>query len=779
MSEHPMGGREAVLEIQGMTCASCVARVEKRLQAVDGVSAAVNLATETARVSFPDDVEPARLVSAVAEAGYTARVRSATPPAHDHSDHGAHDHSAHDHSAHDHSAHEHAVRADDDGQHDHGGHVHDVEDAPGTTSLRTRLIVSIVLAVPVVALGMVPAWQFAGWQWVSLVLTAPIVAWGGWPFHRATFANLRHGALTMDTLITLGTGAAFGWSLWALLFGSAGTIGVTHEVALFGRVHDATSLVYFEVAAAVTVFLLLGRFIEQRSRRRAGAALRALGELVATDVLRADGRVVPLAELRVGDEFIARPGEAIATDGVVIEGRAAVDESMLTGESVPSQASPGSTVTGGTIARDGAITVRATAVGADTRLAAIARLVENAQLGKSRVQRLADRISGVFVPIVIALAVLTFVGWMALGFSPADGFTAAVAVLIIACPCALGLATPIAVLVGTGRGAQLGVLITGPDALENADRIDTVVFDKTGTLTEGRMALAAVVTAPGGDEHQARRIVGALEARSEHPVARALAVADAPRVEDFRAEPGRGVTGVVEGRRAFAGNLAFATAQGVILPFALTAALRDHAADGTAVIAGWDAADEPMRARAVFIVSDTLRPDAADAVAGLRAAGIRVRLVTGDTASIAERIAAEAGIDEVVAGVTPEGKVAEIERLRGEGRRVAMIGDGVNDSAALATADLGIAMGGGTDAARHASDITLTGSRPGQAVVAVRLSRRVMRTIRQNLFWAFAYNVAALPLAALGLLNPMIAGAAMAFSSVFVVLNSLRLRRAG
>ncbi|MBZ4488560.1 heavy metal translocating P-type ATPase [Microbacterium sp. cx-55] len=779
MSEHPMGGREAVLEIQGMTCASCVARVEKRLQAVDGVSAAVNLATETARVSFPDDVEPARLVSAVAEAGYTARVRSATPPAHDHSDHGAHDHSAHDHSAHDHSAHEHAVRADDDGQHDHGGHVHDVEDAPGTTSLRTRLIVSIVLAVPVVALGMVPAWQFAGWQWVSLVLTAPIVAWGGWPFHRATFANLRHGALTMDTLITLGTGAAFGWSLWALLFGSAGTIGVTHEVALFGRVHDATSLVYFEVAAAVTVFLLLGRFIEQRSRRRAGAALRALGELVATEVLRADGRVVPLAELRVGDEFVARPGEAIATDGVVIEGRAAVDESMLTGESVPAQASPGSTVTGGTIARDGAITVRATAVGADTRLAAIARLVENAQLGKSRVQRLADRISGVFVPIVIALAVLTFVGWMALGFSPADGFTAAVAVLIIACPCALGLATPIAVLVGTGRGAQLGVLITGPDALENADRIDTVVFDKTGTLTEGRMALAAVVTAPGGDEQQARRIVGALEARSEHPVARALAVADAPRVEDFRAEPGRGVTGVVEGRRAFAGNLAFATAQGVILPFALTAALRDHAADGTAVIAGWDAADEPMRARAVFIVSDTLRPDAADAVAGLRAAGIRVRLVTGDTASIAERIAAEAGIDEVVAGVTPEGKVAEIERLRGVGRRVAMIGDGVNDSAALATADLGIAMGGGTDAARHASDITLTGSRPGQAVVAVRLSRRVMRTIRQNLFWAFAYNVAALPLAALGLLNPMIAGAAMAFSSVFVVLNSLRLRRAG
>ena len=749
--------REAVLEIQGMTCASCVARVEKRLEAVDGVSAAVNLATESARVTFPDGVEPSRLVAAVAEAGYSARVRNATPSA-------RHPHAGHEESP-DHG--------------DHSGHVHDVEDAPGTTSLRTRLLVSVALAVPVVVLGMVPAWQFPGWQWVSLLLTAPIVAWGGWPFHRATFANLRHGALTMDTLITLGTGAAFGWSLWALFFGSAGAIGVTHEVMLFGPVHDATSLVYFEVAAAVTVFLLLGRFIEQRSKRRAGAALRALGELIAPDVVLTDGRIVPLADLHVGDEFVARPGTAIATDGVVTDGRAAVDESMLTGESVPTDVGPGSDVTGGTIAQGGALAVRATAVGADTRLAGIARLVENAQLGKSRVQRLADRISGVFVPVVIGLAVVTFAVWTLLGYPLADGFTAAVAVLIIACPCALGLATPIAVLVGTGRGAQLGVLITGPDALESADRIDTVVFDKTGTLTEGRMVLATVVTAPGVDADEARQIIAALEARSEHPVARALTTPDAVPAADFRSEPGRGVSGVVAGRRAFAGNLAFATAQGVILPFALTAALRDHADDGTAVIAGWEAPGEPVRARAVFVVSDTLRPDAADAVAALRAAGIRVRLVTGDTERVARRIAAEAGIDEVVAAVTPEGKVAEIERLRAGGSRVAMIGDGVNDAAALATADLGIAMGGGTDAARHASDITLTGSRPGQAAVAIRLSRRVMRTIRQNLFWAFAYNVAALPLAALGLLNPMIAGAAMAFSSVFVVLNSLRLRRAG
>jgi Cu+-exporting ATPase len=743
--------RDAVLDIDGMTCASCVARVEKRLQSVDGVSATVNLATESARVSFSGDIEPARLVAAVAEAGYTARVRELSPP----------------------------PAASGDDPYGDRGPVNEVEDAPGAVSLRTRLLGSTALAVPVVALGMVPAWQFVGWQWVSLVLAVPIVLWGGWPFHRATFANLRHGALTMDTLITLGTFAALGWSAWAVLFGGAGAVGMTHDVVLFGRASDATSLVYFEVAAAVTVLLLLGRFVEQRSRRRAGAAMRALGELVAPDVSLADGRTVPVVDLRVDDEFLVRPGGTIAADGIVAAGTAAVDESMLTGESLPVDVGPGATVTGGTIARGGALTVRATAVGARTRLAAIARLVENAQLGKSRVQRLADRISSVFVPIVIALAVLTLIGWLLAGQPVADGFTAAVAVLIIACPCALGLATPIAVLVGTGRGAQLGVLITGSDALENADRIDTVVLDKTGTLTSGRMTVTHVVTVPGIDEAEARRIAGALESFSEHPVARALADAEPLVVRDFRAEPGRGVTGVVAGRRAFAGSAAFAAAQGVILPFALTAALREHAASGTAVVVGWAEPGAAMRATAAFVVADALRPDVVDAVRALREDGLRVLLVTGDAEPVARSIAEAVGIDEVAAGVAPEGKVAAVQRLQQEGRRVAMVGDGVNDAAALATADLGIAMGAGTDAARHASDITLTGSRIGQVGTALRLSRRVMRTIRQNLFWAFAYNVAALPLAALGLLNPMIAGAAMAFSSVFVVLNSLRLRRAG
>lgn len=742
--------RDAVLEIDGMTCASCVARVEKRLQSVDGVTAAVNLATETARVSFPGGTEPARLVAAVAEAGYTARVRELTPlPA-----------------------------ASDEHAHPDDGHVHDVEDAPGAVGLRTRLVVSTVLALPVVALGMVPAWQFVGWAWVSFVLTVPIVLWGGWPFHRATFANLRHGALTMDTLITLGTFAALGWSGWAVLFGSAGDAGMTHEVVLFGRAPETTALVYFEVAAAVTVLLLLGRFVEQRSRRRAGAALRALGELVEPEVRLADGRTVPVVALRIADEFVVRPGGTIAADGVVVAGAAAVDESMLTGESLPVDVAPGSAVTGGTIAHGGALTVRATAVGAQTRLAGIARLVENAQLGKSRVQRLADRISGVFVPVVVALAVLTLVGWLVAGQPAADGFTAAIAVLIIACPCALGLATPIAVLVGTGRGAQLGVLITGSDALEDADRIDTVVLDKTGTLTSGRMTVTRVVTASGVGEDEARRVAGALESFSEHPIARALAVADPDVVDDFRAEPGRGVTGVVAQRRSFAGSPAFATAQGVILPFALTAALRDQAATGTAVVVGWAEPGAAMRATAVFVVADELRPDAGEAVRALRDGGMRVLLVTGDAEPVAQSIARVVGIDEVAAGVGPEGKVAQVERLQRGGRRVAMVGDGVNDAAALATADLGIAMGAGTDAARRASDITLTGSRVGQVVTALRLSRRVMRTIRQNLFWAFAYNVVALPLAALGLLNPMIAGAAMAFSSVFVVLNSLRLRRA-
>ena len=788
-SATPTPAREATLDIEGMTCASCVARVEKRLEKVEGVSASVNLATESARVRVPADVDDARLVAAVAEAGYTARVRperhTGSESAHPQDEHGAgnqgrdHDHD-HDHD-HERSA--------------HGGHQHDVEDVPGRTRLATRLIVSAALALPVVALGMVPAWQFAGWQWVSLVLATPIVFWGGWPFHRAAFAAARHGAATMDTLITLGTMAAYLWSVWALFFGSAGRIGLRHEVVLFGPVHDATALVYFEVAAAVTVFLLLGRYIEQRSRRRAGAALRSLMDLGAKDVELEGGERIPVDRLRVDDRFVVRPGETIATDGVVVEGRAAVDASMLTGESAPVEAGAGSEVTGGTVAVDGRLLVRAVSVGADTRLAHIARLVEDAQAGKSRVQRLADRISGIFVPIVIVLAILTLITWVALGQPLAAGFTAAVAVLIIACPCALGLATPVAILVGTGRGAQLGVLITGPEAIESANRIDTVLIDKTGTLTTGAMTVREVVVARGaregapGDEtglrSQVVRVAAALEAGSEHPIARAVVAHDeaqtgsagAARLEGFRSHAGRGVTGVVDGVPAFAGSAAFALEQTGALPADLDAALaRD---DGSSVVVvGWADSAGALVARAVFAVGDDVREGAARAVARLTEQGIDVVLLTGDGQGAARSVAAAVGIGEVVAGVLPEGKLAEVERRRAGGRRVAMVGDGVNDAAALAAADLGIAMGGGTDAAMHASDITLVRNDPESIVTALSLARRTMRTIRGNLFWAFGYNVAAIPLAALGLLNPMIAGLAMAFSSVFVVLNSLRLRSA-
>ena len=793
----PQQYREATLDIEGMTCASCVARVEKRLERVEGVSASVNLATESARVQVTTDVDDARLVAAVAEAGYTARVRPTTrrdarassttidtdvttdadvstrDEAHDHTHEHTHDPERHDH-------------ADGD---PHGGHVHDVEDVPGRTPLLTRLIVSGALAVPVVALGMVPAWQFAGWQWLSLVLATPIVVWGGWPFHRAAFAAARHGAATMDTLITLGTMAAYLWSTWALFFGSAGRIGLRHEVVLFGPVHDATSLVYFEVAAAVTVFLLLGRYIEQRSRRRAGAALRSLMDLGAKDVERADGTRVPVDELRVADEFVVRPGEKVATDGVVIDGRAAVDASMLTGESAPVDVGPGFDVTGGTVAVDGRLLVRATSVGADTRLAHMARLVEDAQAGKSRVQRLADRISGVFVPVVIVLSVLTLIAWIVAGEPVAAGFTAAVAVLIIACPCALGLATPVAILVGTGRGAQLGVLITGPEAIESANRIDTVLLDKTGTLTTGAMSVREIVLADGVDRAEAIRIAAALEAGSEHPIARAVASTtvmgsadggapdDAPRVDDFRSHAGRGVTAVVGGAPAFIGSVRFAAEQAGEIPTDLDASIR-RAGPASVVVAGWADPSGVMTARVVFFVGDEIRPGAAEAVAALKKRGLEVVLLTGDGEAAAQTVARAVGVDEVIAGVLPEGKLAEVVRRRETGKRVAMVGDGVNDAAALAAADLGIAMGGGTDAAMHASDITLVREDPASIVTALSLARRTMRTIRGNLFWAFGYNVAAIPLAALGLLNPMIAGLAMAFSSVFVVLNSLRLRGA-
>ncbi|RLK47528.1 heavy metal translocating P-type ATPase [Microbacterium telephonicum] len=741
---------DVILEVEGMTCASCVARVERSLGTLDGVTASVNLATESARVSAPTGTDPEALVAAVRAVGYDARVRAPYSPPAD-------------------------AAAGTDGTHgDHGdgGHVHDVEDRPGTIPLRTRLIVSALLALPVVALGMIPALQFPGWEAVSLLLTTPIVFWGGAPFHRATLRNARHGAMTMDTLITLGTFAAYLWSAAELVFGVTAS-GATHE-AMAG---DAMSHVYFEVAAAVTVFLLLGRFVEQRSKRRAGAALHALLDLAAKDVELVDGRRIDARRLSVGDLFVVRPGEKIATDGVVRDGRASVDESMITGESVPVDAAAGSVVTGGTIAADGRLVVEATSVGADTRLAHLARLVEDAQTGKSRVQRLADRISGVFVPVVIVLAVLTLAGWLVAGQPLAAGFTAAVAVLIIACPCALGLATPIAILVGTGRGAQLGVLITGPEALEVAERVDTIVLDKTGTLTEGRMSVAGrtVFADPDAD---ADRLVASLEHASEHPVARALAglVDEHEDVTDFAGLAGRGVTGTVAGRAVFAGRPAFvAEYLGAELADDVQQAVDAAAVSGaTAVVAGWDGA-----VHAVYAVADTVRGDSADTVARLRDRGLDVILLTGDNEGAARAAADAVGIREVVAGVLPEQKVDEIVRLQAAGRRVAMVGDGVNDAAALATADLGIAMGGGTDAAMHASDIALTGHGLAPVLTALDLSRRTMRIIRGNLFWAFAYNVAALPLAALGLLNPMIAGAAMAFSSVFVVLNSLRLRSAG
>ncbi len=768
----------AVLDIEGMTCASCVARVEKRLRRLDGVTASVNLATESARVEYPASLDDARLVDAVAQAGYSARLRrsarlgaaasgapESTPNRHD----GAgHDTLGHDAAEHDNAAH--------DARHDVAGHQHDVEDEPGRTTLRTRLIVGAALALPVVVLGMVPAWQFAGWQWLSFVLTAPVVLWAGWPFHRATFANARHGALTMDTLVTLGTFAAFAWSTWALFFGSAGRLGIRHEVVLFGPVHDPSSLVYFEVAAAVTVLILLGRFIEQRSRRRAGAALRALLDLGATDVELADGARVPIERLRVGDEFIVRPGEKIATDGTVLSGTAAVDESMLTGESAPVDVAAGDTVTGGTIASGGRLRVRAASVGDDTRLAHLARLVDEAQAGKSRVQRLADRVSAVFVPLVVVLAVATLVGWILAGAPVAAGFTAAVAVLIIACPCALGLATPIAVLVGTGRGAELGILVTGPEALEAAEHIDVVLLDKTGTLTEGRMSVTDVVVADASRE-EALRLAAAVENASEHPVARAIvASVDTPaEVTGFAGVAGRGVVGEADGRHVAVGSPAFVAERAGIMPDALAKAGEAAAAAGATVVAvGWDAA-----VRAVIAVSDTVRADSRAAVDRLHRAGASVVLVTGDNAGAARAVAEQLGIDDVVADVRPEGKLDEVRRRQADGQRVAMVGDGVNDAAALAAADLGIAMGGGTDAAKHASDITLTGGSPIAVATALELSRRTLRVIRGNLFWAFAYNVAALPLAVAGVLNPMVAAAAMAFSSVFVVLNSLRLRRAG
>ncbi|WP_067697912.1 heavy metal translocating P-type ATPase [Nocardia jejuensis] len=740
----PAPERSIELEIGGMTCASCASRIEKKLNRIDGVTATVNYATEKAKVSFPESVSADELIAKVVDTGYSATVHTTEP-----------------------------VKTTE---------PQDDSTPSATRALRHRLLVSLSLAIPVVAMAMIPALQFENWQWLSLTLAAPIVVWGGAQFHRAAWINARHGAATMDTLISLGTIAAFGWSVYALFFGDAGMPGMKHPFSVAIVRGDSASALYFEVAATLITAILAGRYFETRSKEKAGSALRALLELGAKDVavLRNGSETrIPVSELRVGEEFLVRPGEKIATDGVVVSGNSALDMAMLTGESVPVEVGPGDPVIGATVNAGGLLTVRATRIGADTQLAQMAALVEDAQNGKAPVQRLADRVAGIFVPIVIGIAVATLGFWLGTGGAVATAFGAAVAVLIIACPCALGLATPTALLVGTGRGAQLGILIKGPQVLESTRRIDTVVLDKTGTVTTGKMTLAEAIPAAGVEAEELLAVAAAVEHGSEHPVAKAVVTGAADRgldteqVEQFVSHGGKGVQGLVGERAVVIGRTELLEDWSIDLPDTLAEAkTRAERAGHTAIVVAWDGV-----ARGVLVIADKIKPTSSEAIADLRSLGLTPVLLTGDNEAAARTVADQVGIGEVIAEVLPADKLEVVKRLQSQGKVVAMVGDGVNDAAALAQADLGLAMGTGTDVAIEAGDITLVRGDLRTVGTAIRLSRATLRTIKGNLFWAFGYNVAAIPLAAAGLLNPMLAGAAMALSSVFVVSNSLRLRR--